>query len=173
MLSAIASVFLKNPQSLLKSYKVNSTDKNKTIQRLIQLDAVDELIEIAKKDKDVRDYIILDLLKKHKLTNDHFQYILSWLEASKLQSSLLSYVKSRVEKKYIEMFVKNNEIDPNARRNLKSILTHFNAPQDNDVEKYSFDERYLRLKMILDEYSDIYTEEPKKLKHYTAVLENI
>ncbi|MDX9869891.1 MAG: HEAT repeat domain-containing protein, partial [Candidatus Cloacimonadales bacterium] len=173
MLSAIAPFFLKNPQSLLKSYKVDSADKNKIIQRLLQLDGVDELIEIAKKDKDVRDYVILDLLKKHKLTNDHFQYILSWLEASKLQSSLLSYIKSRVEKKHIEMFVKNNEIDPNARRNLKSILTHFKTPQDNEEDKYSPDERYLRLKMILDEYGDINTEEPKQLKHYTAVLENV
>lgn len=173
MLSTLSSIFSKSSQRLLNSYSVDSNNTHKIIQKLFELDAVDELLSISEIDPKVRDSIILKLLQEHKLEILHLEYILQWLEPSKMQSHILTYLKNRVEKKHIEKLVKNTYLDENARRGLKSILTNQQKPIENPNELYTTDEKYLKLKMIYAESKEIYAEEDKNLYFDTVELNEI
>ncbi|HPM00917.1 MAG TPA: HEAT repeat domain-containing protein [Candidatus Cloacimonadota bacterium] len=173
MLKALNMIFSKNPQKLLEMYNPESEEKNKIIQKLWQVNAVDELLEISKLDKQVRYHIVMELLKNHKIKFDHFNKIFTWLEASKLQSELVIYVKQRLEKKDIETLIKNPQIDPNAKKNLESVLIHNKTASQDQINRFAPDEKYLKLKMILEECELPVINDDKSLNHETVRLEEI
>lgn len=151
MLKSLNLFFNKNTQKLLDSYHNKSDDKLKIIQRLWQLNAIDELLTIAQKDPEVKAEIIKDLLKHHKLLLEHFQQLLSWLEISKIQSEVIVYIKLHLDIKGIEQLLSNPKIEQNAKRMLENVLIQKKNISQEEINRFAPDEKYLKIKMIIDE----------------------
>lgn len=151
MLKSLNLFFNKNTQKLLESYHLQSEDKIKIIQRLWQLNAIEELLEIAHKDIEMRQQIIVDLLKHHKLLLEHFQQLLSWLEVSKIQSEVIVYIKLHLDIKGIEQLLSNPKIEQNAKRMLENVLIQKKNISQEEINRFAPDEKYLKIKMIIDE----------------------
>ncbi len=168
MLKSMSLLFSKDPQKIFQFYDVKADDKNKIIQRLWQLEAYPELLEIVKMDNTVREYLLNDMMKANLLDLQNCEQILVWLNVSKLQSDLINYIKNKFNVKEIEQIIKNGNLNPNARKNLEKIAIQKSTNTQAGF-KYIPDERYMKLRMILED-SDWF-EENQLI--YTQDLEEI
>lgn len=158
MLKSMNLLFSKDPQKILQYYDSKADDKNKIIQRLWQLEAYPELLEIVKMDSTVREYLIHDMMKANLLDISQCEQLLIWMNVSKLQSDVINYIKNRFTIKDIEQIIRNINLNPNARKNLEKIAIQ----KSTNIQagfKYVPDERYMKLRMILED-SDWFEDNP-------------
>lgn len=151
MLKSLNIMFSKDPNKILQYYDKDSSEKIKIIQKLWDINAVDQLLEVSKIDLDVRDNIIRELIKKHKLSTQHFISILNWLSFSKLLSDIIMFIKTRLSNEDIEKIASSSAINPNAKKLLETVLLQKSNTNQSRINKYTPDEKYLKLKMIIED----------------------
>ncbi len=151
MLKSMSILLSKNPAKLLSLYDINDDEdtKIKVIDKLKQLKAIPELVQIARIDETNRSSIVLFLLKYKLLDEISAESIFSWLNISKLHSEIINHIKLQFNKEQVLYLLRSTKINPNAKKNMEYIYSILGKNNKNQVTP---DEKYLKLKMIYENY---------------------
>ncbi len=185
MLNNLRWMMAKNdPAKLEELYIASKPLREQIIERLFELEEFKVLLKLAQKDPGNRAMIIESLLEKTALELTDFQDIMSFVNLSFAQKTIIPYLVRNFKEKDLIKLAKKPKIDRIVRRNL---LKRLGIDPDNPNAPKKVREDYLKLRMLLEEADvDQIVEESgeessieqqysemDRLKHYLSIRKTI